>query len=129
MDLRQRRSVLELVLERYGERLADTERLGELAHRQLSREALWAAGRVYDRGRVRQTRVARKLLAAGAQEAEQDIDELMDFAADCWPEIKRQRLYRTMQAGKPFGPRDVQYLLNQKGQWWLRRRSWKYRGV
>src|SRR3954451_18999258 len=57
MDLRQRRSVFEVVLERYGDRLADTARLSASVHRQLSREALWAAGRVYDRGRLRGSEV------------------------------------------------------------------------
>ena len=128
MDLHQRRSVFEVVLDRYSDRLAETERLSDVVHRQLGREALWAAGRVHDRGRVRQTEIARRLLGAGANEEERDVEELMAFAVDCWPELKRVPLYRTLQAGKRLGPRELQYLLNQKGQWWLRRRSWKYRG-
>jgi len=128
MDLLQRRFVVEVVLDRYGERLADTERLSDIVHRQLSREALWAAGRVYDRGRLRQTELGRRLLGAGANEEERDIEELMALAVDCWPDVKRLPLYRTLQARKGLGPRDMQYLLSQKGQWWLRRRSWKYRG-
>jgi hypothetical protein len=27
-----------------------------------------------------------------------------------------------------MGPLEIQYLVSQKGQWWLRRRAWKYRG-
>jgi glycosyltransferase involved in cell wall biosynthesis len=50
LDLRQRRSVFELVLSRYGERIVNASRLDDMVHRQLAREALWAAGRVYDRG-------------------------------------------------------------------------------
>jgi hypothetical protein len=129
MDLRQRRSVAELVLDRYRDRLTDTHHLSDLVHRQLSREALWAAGRVYHRGALRQSEPGRRLLGAGPHEAEQDVEELMAFAVDCWPEVKRQPLYRTMQEGGRLGPRDVQFLLSQKGQWWLRRRLWKYRGV
>ena len=64
----------------------------------------------------------------GAQEAEQDVDELLAFAVDCWAGVDGVRLYRTLNARRRLGPLDLQYLLNQKGQWWLRRRSWKYRG-
>lgn len=128
MDLRQRRSVAEVVLDRYGGTLADSERLSLLVHRQLSKEALWAAGRAYDRGRLRQTELAHRLLGAGAHEDDQDIDELLELAADCWPEAKRSPLYRTLEARQRLGLRETTYLLHQKGQWWLRRRSWKYRG-
>src|SRR5262249_4896599 len=131
MDLRQRRSVFEVVLDRYGERLRDVKQLSDIAHRQLGKEALWAAGRVYDRGRVRQTELARRFLGAGAEtvEAEQDIDELVAFAFDCWPEVSRLPLYRALQSHKRIGSRGMYYMLNQKGQWWLRRQSWKHRGI
>jgi hypothetical protein len=130
MDLRQRRAIFESILARYGERLADPKRLSDLVRRQLGREALWAAGRIYDRGRVRQTALARRFLGAGAdvQETEGDVDGLVAFAFDCWPEVSRFPLYRTLQAHKRIGPRGMYYMLNHKGQWWLRRRSWKYRG-
>ena len=128
MDLRQRRSVFEIALDRYGERLPDPKRLSMMVHRQLGREALWAAGRVYHRGRLRQTEPARRLLGAGAQEEEQDVNELMAFAVDCWPGVRRLPLYRTLQQGGHIGPRGTGYLLAQKGQWWVRRRSWQYRG-
>ncbi len=128
MDLRQRRSVFEVVLDRYGDRLSDTKRLSDIAHRQLGREALWAAGRVHDRGRMRQTELARRFLGAGANEEERDVDELVAFAFDCWPEVSRLPLYRTLQSREHIGPRGMYYMLNNKGQWWLRRRSWKYRG-
>ena len=36
MDLRQRRLVFEMVLDRYGERLPDAKRLSDLVHRQLA---------------------------------------------------------------------------------------------
>ena len=62
MDLRQRRLVFETVLDRYGERLPEAKRLSGIVNRQLGREALWSAGRVYDRGRVRQTELARRFL-------------------------------------------------------------------
>jgi glycosyltransferase involved in cell wall biosynthesis len=128
MDLRQRRDVFETVLERYGDELTGTDRLSAMVHRQLSREALWAAGRVYDRGRLRESDLGRRFMGGGSYENEQDVDELLAFAADCWPGVQEQRLFRTLKARKRLGPLEIQYLLNQKGQWWLRRRSWKYRG-
>jgi hypothetical protein len=129
-DLRQRRSVFELVLERYGERLTRTAELREMVHRQLGAEALWAAARVAERRpRLVQTRVGRRLLATGMDEEPGEAGELAEFAIDCSPELKRSALYRTLQAGDRFGTRDLLFMLNQKGRWWLRRRSWKYRGV
>jgi glycosyltransferase involved in cell wall biosynthesis len=128
MDLRQRRSVFEVVLDRYGDRLVDTDRLSDMVHRQLSRESLWAAGRVYDRGRLRESDLGRRLMGAGVDEPEEDVDELLAFAADCWPQVRGSRLYGTLEARRRLGALEVQYLLNQKAQWWLRRRSWKYRG-
>ena len=128
MDLRQRRSVFEVVLDRYGDRMSDTKRLRDMVHRQLSREALWAAGRVYNRGRLRQSEPGRRLFGAGANEEESDFDELVAFAFDSWPEVARLPMYRALQSHKRIGPRGTYYMLNQKGQWWLRRRSWTYRG-
>jgi glycosyltransferase involved in cell wall biosynthesis len=131
MDLRERRSAFEVALDRYGERLPDAQRLSGIVHRKLGKEALWAAGRVYDRGRMRQTALGRCFLSAGRAtiEEERDVDELVAFAFDCWPEVTRQPLYRTLRSHKTIGPRGLYYMLNQKGRWWLRRRGWKYLGI
>jgi glycosyltransferase involved in cell wall biosynthesis len=130
MDLRQRRSVFEVVLDRYHERLPDVQRLSGIVHCQLGKEALWAAARAYDRGPVRRSELARRFLGAGATiEVERDVDNLVDFAVDCWPEVSKLPLYRKLQSRKSIGPRGLYYMLNQKGRWWLRRRSWKYRGI
>jgi glycosyltransferase involved in cell wall biosynthesis len=112
-DLSERRLVYETVLDRYGETLPDAKRLSDAMRRQLAREALWEAGRAYGWRR--------------AQLAQ--ADELTAFAADCWSEVKRQPLYRTLLSRKRLGPRWMSYMLAHKAQWWLRRRSWKYRGV
>ena len=113
LDLRERRLVFEMVLDRYGERLPDAKGLSGIVRRNLGREALWAAGRAYDQGGTEQP----------------DVDELMAFAVDCWPGVSRLPLYRTLQSRRRIGPRGLYYMLNQKGQWWLRRRSWKYQGT
>ncbi len=112
MDLRERRLVYETVLDRYGETLPDPARLSTLVHRALGREALWAAGRMYDR--------------RGTQQA--FVDELVAFALDCWPEVSGLPLYRTLESRKGIGPSAMRYMLAHKVEWWLRRRSWKYRG-
>jgi hypothetical protein len=67
-------------------------------------------------------------MGGGTHEAEQDVDELLAFAVECWPGAADVRLYRTLKARGRLGPLEIQYLLSQKGQWWLRRRSWQYRG-
>lgn len=129
MDLRQRRSVFELVLERYSASIPDPERLSDMAHRRLGKEALWAAGRVYKRGWIRQTEFGRRLTGAGATpEVDGDIGDLLDFAIDCWPQASELPIYRTLRARKRVGTREMYYILSEKGQWWLRRRAWKYRG-
>jgi glycosyltransferase involved in cell wall biosynthesis len=129
MDLRQRRSVFEVVLDRYGDRMPDPRRLSDMVHRQLSREALWAAAGEYEHQPMRDSSLARRLLRTRTSEDERDVNDLLAFAFDCRPEISRMSLFRTLQAGKRIGPRGMYFMLNQKGQWWLRRRSWKYRGV
>ena len=128
MDLSQRRSVFEVVLDRYSDSLSDPKQLSDIVHRKLAREALWAAGRVYDRGTIRRTELGWRLLGVEPNEEEADIDLLLAFALDCSPEVTKLPLYRTLESRKRIGPRGMYYLLNNKGQWWLRRQWWKYRG-
>jgi glycosyltransferase involved in cell wall biosynthesis len=119
MDLRQRRLAYEEVLDHYGERFTDAKGLSSIVHRKLSREALWAAARAYDRGIVQQT----------------PVDELVAFAFDCWPDASKLPVYRTLQMRKRIGPGVMPYLrpfilsaFADKAAGWLRRRSWKWRG-
>lgn len=128
MDLIDRRSVFEVVLDRYGAHLADTKSLSGMVHRQLSREAVWAAARVYDPGRLRQSELARRVLGGGMAEDDEDLDNLMEFALDCWPQISTLRVYRALQSRKGVGLNGIWYLFSQKAQWWTRRQLWKRRG-
>jgi glycosyltransferase involved in cell wall biosynthesis len=128
MDLRERRLVYETVLDQSGERLPDAKGLSEIVHRKLGREALWDAGRLYGQGRMQQTELARLFLGTEATGQQRDVDELAAFAIDCWPEVSSLPLYRTLQSHKDLGPRAMSYMFAQKAQWWVRRRSWKYRG-
>ena len=113
MDLRERRLAFETVLDRYGERLPGAQRRSGCLYRALARQAIWAAGRAYDRGETPQA----------------SVDELMAFAVNCWPGVSRLPLYRILESRKRIGPRGMQYMLDQKARSWLRRQSWKYRGV
>jgi hypothetical protein len=119
MDLRQRRLAYEEVLDHYSDRLTDAARLSDVVHRKLGREALWVAARSYDRGSAQQAAV----------------DELEEFAFDCWPEAGKLPMYRTLQLRKHIGVKAMPYLqplilsaFANKAGWWLRRRSWKWRG-
>jgi hypothetical protein len=111
-DLRERRSVFEMVLDRDGDRLPGAQGLSDIAHRKLGQEALWAAGHAYGRARTEPAYV----------------DELTAFAVECWPQVSRHALYRTLRSRKRIGPRAASFMFTHKAQWWLRRRSWKYRG-
>lgn len=121
MDLRERRLVFESILDRYGDRLSNAKQLTDHAYRALGREALWNAGCTYDR--------------AGSQRVA--VDELMAFALDCWPGVSRLPLYRSLQWSKSSGasailspqPYIESEVFARKVQRWLRRRSWKHRGV
>lgn len=128
MDLQQRRDVFEVVLERYGDKLHEVDYLSEVVHRVLGREALWAAARAYDRGPIRRTELARRLLGVAADEREEDITDLLTFALGCWPEIVKSPLYRTLEMRGGMGAGAIQYMLAHKAKWWLRRRAWKHRG-
>jgi glycosyltransferase involved in cell wall biosynthesis len=112
MDLRERRLVYHAVLDRYSAKLSDARRLTDLVHRKLGEEALWAAGRAYDRGVIGQN----------------SVDQLMAFAVDCWPDVCRLPLYRILESHKRIGPRAMEFMFAHKALWWLRRRSWKLRG-
>lgn len=113
-DLRERRSVFETILDRYGDSLENSSSLWESARRQLAKQAVWEAGIAYG-WRHHPGRTT----AMG----------LIDFAVDCWPDVAKLPLYRTVEAGNRVGPREASFMFSQKARWWLRRRGWRYRGV
>lgn len=94
MNLRQYRLVYESVLDRCGGRLPDAARLSGIANRKLAREALVAAARAYDQGCAQQT----------------PIDELVEFAFQCWPAAGSLPIYRALQVRRRIGPRVMPYL-------------------
>jgi glycosyltransferase involved in cell wall biosynthesis len=94
LTMRQYRTVFENVLERYRETLSEPQRLSDLVHRRLAWEALLSAARAYD---------------LGVSEAT-PVDELIDFALDCWPDARRLSIYRTLQLRKRLGAGRTNYL-------------------
>ena len=120
VDLLQRRLAYESFLERCVDQLPDASRLSDVVHRRLGWEALWSAARAYDRGRTRQT----------------PVDELIEFAFDCWPEAKRLPVYRGLQLRKRLGPDIMPYLqpfvlsaIGRKARSWWWWQSWERRGI
>jgi hypothetical protein len=97
-------------------------------HRQLAKEALWAGAQVRGYPSLGSPRVTRKLLAVGNAQPTTEGSDLLAFAVDCWPGVVHLPAYRALKHDRPLGPRELAYMLDQKGRWWLRRRSWKHFG-
>ncbi|MFU8875988.1 glycosyltransferase family 2 protein [Micromonospora sp. SL4-19] len=119
-DLRERRAAYDAVLSKCAPLLPDADRLGAMVRRRLARYALWRAARAYDRGRT----------------ASVPEDELVAFAADCWPEYRALPEYRGLRLRKRIGPKVMPYLqplvltaVAAKGREWLWWQSWKRRGI
>jgi glycosyltransferase involved in cell wall biosynthesis len=120
IDLHQRRLAHEVTLERCADVLPDADRLSAIVRRKIAWQALWFAARAYDRRRTEET----------------PVDELVEFAIDCWPEATRLPVYRTLQLRRRIGPTVMPYLQPfivsaalRKAQSSLRWQSWKWRGV
>jgi glycosyltransferase involved in cell wall biosynthesis len=119
-DLSQRLAAYEAVLEGCRDRLVDRDGLDELVHRAIARQALRRAARAYDRGRT----------------ATVPVDDLVTFAAACWPEYRTLPEYRGLAVRRRIGPRTMPYLQplvlsaavhrGREKLWW---RKWRRTGV
>jgi glycosyltransferase involved in cell wall biosynthesis len=119
MDLRQKRQAFDVTFDLYGDRLSDRRRLRDGVRRRLSREALFIAARSYDLGTA----------------DPQVVDELVEFALDCWPAANRLPAYHTLRLRRRLDPTLVARVqpsrpaaFGRRAHGWLQRRSWKYRG-
>lgn len=119
-DLKQRRLAYEAVLVGCAGALASPQRWSETVHRRLAWEALWSAARAYDRNSVAQT----------------PVDELVEFALDCWPGAERLPVYRGLMLRQRLGAGAMTYLRpfivpamvrRAQGWWWWQ--SWERRGI
>jgi len=120
VDLVQRRLAFEVLLENCADKLPDADRLSAKVHRKLSHEALFRAARAYDRGRTGQV----------------PVDELVQFAFDCWPDAARLPVYRGLRVRRLIGPRYMPYLqplalsgVTNKAQNWWWWRTWAKHGI
>lgn len=119
MDLRQKRLAFETTLDRYGDRLSDPQGLRDGVNRRISHQALAVATRSLDLGT-----------------ADQDVvDQLVEFALECWPKADRFPIFYTLRARRHVDPRILTALqpsrpveFGRRARGWLQRRSWKYRG-
>lgn len=136
--LYQYRLAYESALASIGPDVVDADRLSELVHRKLAREALLAAARAYDKGRVSET----------------PVDDLMAFAVSCWPAARTLPVYQSLQLRRRIGTRMMPYLQplvlpaaaarkaeswwqrrgeqsfgEQFRRWWLRNRAVKHQGL
>jgi len=119
-NLREGRAAYEAVLARWGDILPDRDELDRVFHRTIARRALRRAARAYDRGRTDRV----------------PVDELVDFARDCWPDYRSLPEYRGLRVRQSIGPAAMPYLqplvlsaLVHKGREWLWWRTWKRRGI
>jgi glycosyltransferase involved in cell wall biosynthesis len=120
VDLSQRQAAFDALLETCGERLTNPGHLRKVVHKKLSREAVWSASRAYDRGQTDQV----------------PVDELVDFAVQCWPAITGSSGYRGLRLRQAVGSRWMPYLQPfiwsavahkiRNRLWW---RTWERHGI
>ena len=91
VDLRHWRLAYEAVLESCAGRLPDAAHLPEIVRRRLGGEALWSAARAYDRGCTGQI----------------PVDDLVEFAFDCWPEAGKLPVYRRLRLRQGTSARSM----------------------
>ncbi len=121
-DLRQRKAAYTVALEKSEDTLtaAERQRLADIVNRKLAAQALWRAARAYDRGRTAQV----------------PVDELVEFANDCWPAYRSLPEYRGLTVRRRIGPAAMPYLQPlvlsaytnkvRERLWW---RTWRRTGV
>jgi GT2 family glycosyltransferase len=119
-DLRQRRAAYESAMAKTRALLPEADEWDALVHRRLARHALRRAVRAYDRGRT----------------DEVPVEDLIAFAADCWPGYRSLPEYRGLQVRRRVGVRTMPYLqplvlsaVANKGREWLWWQSWQRRGI
>jgi hypothetical protein len=87
-DLIERKAAFDTVFAEFGSTFPGRERLLDLAHRRLAREALGIAGQLHDRGQT------------GAA-----ATELVDFAMASYPRASRTIEYLGLRLRRLLGPR------------------------
>jgi hypothetical protein len=120
-DIRARRAAFESVITTCVDRLPNGGKdLDTVLHRRLARSALRDAYRAYDRGRTDAV----------------PVDELIEFAAETWPEYERLPEYRSLRLRQSIGAKAMAYLqpliisaVIDKGRNQLSWQSWRRNGI
>lgn len=118
-DLQQRKAAYDMFF-RYHQHVADIDRLQDLAHRALAREALWDACRAYDHNQVE----------------EAQAHKLVEFALEACPQATSLPEYASFRRRVYLGPlicKRTQLfaapaLVRRVGHW-VRRQRWQRRGI
>jgi glycosyltransferase involved in cell wall biosynthesis len=117
-DLRQRRAAFESVLVKCGYALPDGDADAWAAEmrRRLARQALRRAVRAYDKGLTQSV----------------PVDELVAYAAECWPEYRRLPEFAGLRVRRAVGVRTMPYLRPlvvsaavNRGREWVWWRAWR----
>jgi hypothetical protein len=118
-DLRQRGAAFDSFFEQHAD-IPAGERLRDMAHQAIARDALWKACRAYDRDRL-------DVVPA---------DEFVDFALSSYPPAVDLGEYRALRRRQALGPRVCSrtqlFLLPhvvKRAREWMRWQRWKRRGV
>ena len=88
-DLKERREVFRLIVDKMGNHFSSPSSLDELARRALAKEALRAATHAFDRGKV----------------GDVPIGELVSFAAATWPDLQQLPEWRALRSRQRVGAR------------------------
>jgi glycosyltransferase involved in cell wall biosynthesis len=119
-DLIHRKLAYDHIVDSYGDRLGRGMAWADVVNKALAKEALWEAGRAYDRRRTDTV----------------DVQQLEDFARSCWPETDQLLGLRTLRVRQRLGPTVMPYLdplvvtaaVRRARNWWWWR-TWARHGV
>ena len=86
-DLRQKKAAFDTLFRYHGSSIADRERLQRLADRSLSWNAFWTASKAFEHGNL------------------SSCQEMLDFALDINPELRKRPEYARLRWKQRVGPR------------------------
>ncbi|MBV8523342.1 MAG: glycosyltransferase family 2 protein [Acetobacteraceae bacterium] len=87
LDLRQRKAAVDLVFEKYGDRIPEAEELRNYLHKGLAEYAIWCTSEPFERGDL------------------ENFDVLLEFATSTCPALRRSLNWKLLQVKRMLGPR------------------------
>jgi hypothetical protein len=120
LDLRERRTVFDVLFEGAGGALTGAEHLHQLARRALASEALTTAYHSYDRGRV----------------TAENIESYVEFALTTYPQTRQLPQWRALQRRQRVGerlapavPPFAASVVWRRVRWEVSHRKWQRTGI